>query len=166
MPSPSFATPGQKLSHSEGREANGFKRHSGRGQWGWQAGIFLTRVNHGIHRLLPHLLLKVPIPASQLGVSKAEKGLALPTSNWHKETQNDPPPPVVFSISTKGNFIFQVLRPNTWEDPGLVFPSHPQPHPTFMQTLSVLPSEYIPDPTTSLHHSGARQCLPSLGPLQ
>lgn len=123
----------------------------------WPAGMagghFLIRVNYGIYCLLPHPLISPKVPsqassrASQASVPKTEKGLALSTSDWNKKHEKILRH-LFFSGSTSGNSIVQVLRPNTWEDPWGIFLSHPPPYPSSMQTLSVLPSQYTPDPTT------------------
>ena len=117
---------------------------------GMAGGHFLISVNYSIYCLLPHPLIspKVPSQASQPSVPKTEKGLALSTSDWHKKHKKILRH-LFFSSATSGNSTVQVLRPNTWEDPWLIFLSHPpSPYPSSMQTLSVLPSQYTRDPTT------------------
>lgn len=69
-------------------------------------------MNHDIHSLLPH----PPPPKCQSklpsGTTKNRKGAGPgPPRDWHKKTQNDPPP-TVFSNSTPGNSTVQVLRPD------------------------------------------------------
>ena len=93
-------------------------------------GHFLISVNYSIYCLLPHPLIspKVPSQASQPSVPKTEKRLALSTSDWHKKHKKILRH-LFFSSATSGNSTVQVLRPNTWEDPWLIFLSHRPPHP-------------------------------------
>lgn len=69
-------------------------------------------------------------------MTKSRKGAGpCPPRDWHKKTQNEPPP-TVFSNSTHGNSTVQMLRPDTGGTFDLSFFLTPTPSNPFVNPLS------------------------------
>lgn len=145
-PRPPVQLPGHKLSHSEGKKANGSSSVTFGARPAGMAGAFLTHVNHGIYFLKSISQSANPsFPAGDARKPKCDWSLS--TSDRHQTPHKQAIHRGLPQLN-KGKLRCPLLR--RWGQPPCTCPSQVPPPAECLQILSVPPSEHSPKPKASV----------------